>query len=195
MCFDYRLRSYLPLCKAHDGSYYVASVQYNKAKQKTRKCVSFVLKKPNNKDIRLFIVFSIFIETKSPQRFCTLLLPYSLLLFTSKNRQIFEGKVNSEEIISKNRQVSVETCRFLVEHTGFEPVTSTLPVWRAPNCANAPYPYSINSIPHLSDNCNCFFQTFQNFFRGRIVFSQPMKIFADFERFVLKNRRRWCIII
>ena len=25
-----------------------------------------------------------------------------------------------------------------MEHTGFEPVTSTLPVWRAPNCANAP---------------------------------------------------------
>ena len=28
---------------------------------------------------------------------------------------------------------------YLVEHTGFEPVTSTLPVWRAPNCANTPY--------------------------------------------------------
>lgn len=26
----------------------------------------------------------------------------------------------------------------LVEHTGLEPVTSTLPVWRAPSCANAP---------------------------------------------------------
>ena len=26
-----------------------------------------------------------------------------------------------------------------MEHTGLEPVTSTLPVWRAPNCANAPY--------------------------------------------------------
>ena len=25
-----------------------------------------------------------------------------------------------------------------MEHTGLEPVTSTLPVWRAPNCANAP---------------------------------------------------------
>ena len=25
-----------------------------------------------------------------------------------------------------------------MEHTGFEPVTSTLPVWRAPGCANAP---------------------------------------------------------
>ena len=29
-------------------------------------------------------------------------------------------------------------CFFMVEHTGFEPVTSTLPVLRAPNCANAP---------------------------------------------------------
>ena len=27
---------------------------------------------------------------------------------------------------------------FKVEHTGLEPVASTLPVWRAPNCANAP---------------------------------------------------------
>ena len=27
---------------------------------------------------------------------------------------------------------------FKVEHTGLEPVTSTLPVWRAPSCANAP---------------------------------------------------------
>ena len=26
----------------------------------------------------------------------------------------------------------------LVEHTGVEPVTSTLPVWRATNCANTP---------------------------------------------------------
>ncbi len=28
-----------------------------------------------------------------------------------------------------------------MEHTGLEPVTSTLPVWRAPNCANAPWDY------------------------------------------------------
>ena len=27
---------------------------------------------------------------------------------------------------------------FLVEHRGFEPLASTLPVWRAPSCANAP---------------------------------------------------------
>ena len=27
---------------------------------------------------------------------------------------------------------------FSMEHRGFEPLTSTLPVWRAPNCANAP---------------------------------------------------------
>ena len=25
-----------------------------------------------------------------------------------------------------------------MEHMGLEPTTSTLPVWRAPNCANAP---------------------------------------------------------
>ena len=28
----------------------------------------------------------------------------------------------------------------MVEHRGFEPLTSTLPVLRAPNCANAPFP-------------------------------------------------------
>jgi hypothetical protein len=32
---------------------------------------------------------------------------------------------------------------FLLEHTGLEPVASTLPVWRAPNCANAPNKGSI----------------------------------------------------
>ena len=26
-----------------------------------------------------------------------------------------------------------------MEHRGFEPLTSTLPVWRAPSCANAPH--------------------------------------------------------
>ena len=26
-----------------------------------------------------------------------------------------------------------------MEHTGFEPVTSTMRMWRAPSCANAPY--------------------------------------------------------
>ena len=26
----------------------------------------------------------------------------------------------------------------MVEHRGLEPLTPTLPVWRAPNCANAP---------------------------------------------------------
>ena len=31
----------------------------------------------------------------------------------------------------------------LVEHRGFEPLTSTLPVLRAPNCANAPMNASI----------------------------------------------------
>ena len=29
-------------------------------------------------------------------------------------------------------------CKKIMEHTGFEPVTSTLPVWHAPSCANAP---------------------------------------------------------
>ena len=37
-----------------------------------------------------------------------------------------------------------------VEHTGLEPVTSTLPVWRAPNCANAPCTFFI--ITHVFIN-------------------------------------------
>lgn len=34
----------------------------------------------------------------------------------------------------------------MVEHRGFEPLTSTLPVWRAPNCANAPLLYFVKYI-------------------------------------------------
>lgn len=29
----------------------------------------------------------------------------------------------------------------LVEYRGLEPLTSTLPVWRAPSCANTPFHY------------------------------------------------------
>lgn len=28
-----------------------------------------------------------------------------------------------------------------MEYTGFEPVASTMRMWRAPNCANTPYHY------------------------------------------------------
>ena len=45
--------------------------------------------------------------------------------------------MNSEEVISKNRQPSVEDCRFLELLTGFEPVTSSLPRMRATDCAIA----------------------------------------------------------
>ena len=34
-----------------------------------------------------------------------------------------------------------------MEHTGFEPVASTMPLWRAPSCANAPWPdYNTKSM-------------------------------------------------
>ena len=36
-------------------------------------------------------------------------------------------------MLEDNRSIN-----YHMEHTGFEPVTSTLPVWRAPSCANAP---------------------------------------------------------
>lgn len=40
---------------------------------------------------------------------------------------------------AENKKATVtEITVDLVEHRGFEPLTSTLPVWRAPNCANAP---------------------------------------------------------
>ena len=47
-----------------------------------------------------------------------------------------------------------------MEHTGFEPVTSTMPLWRAPNCANAPKQFKI--IPFYTrerNNCRNNFQS------------------------------------
>ena len=40
---------------------------------------------------------------------------------------------------SKNKRPPDGGLLFLVEHRGFEPLTPTLPVLCAPNCANAPY--------------------------------------------------------
>lgn len=45
----------------------------------------------------------------------------------------------------------------MVEHTGFEPVTSTLPVLRATNCANAPLPMYVIMF---SGGCQSFFKQF-----------------------------------
>ncbi len=41
-----------------------------------------------------------------------------------------------------------------VEHTGFEPVTSSMPWRRAPNCANAPQ--QTISYHRWQENANCF---------------------------------------
>ena len=40
----------------------------------------------------------------------------------------------------------------MVEHRGFEPLTSTLPVWRAPNCANAPQYFVLYSTIFQYEN-------------------------------------------
>ena len=40
--------------------------------------------------------------------------------------------------MNKNGEPAILRGSPFMEHTGLEPVTSTLPVWRAPNCANAP---------------------------------------------------------
>ena len=45
-----------------------------------------------------------------------------------------------------------------MEHTGFEPVTSTLPVWRAPSCANAPT--LVDNTINPDENQVLFFQLF-----------------------------------
>ncbi len=48
---------------------------------------------------------------------------------------------------------------FLVEHTGLEPVASTLPVWRAPNCANAPW-HDYNTVGRRREVKNNFIADF-----------------------------------
>ena len=57
-------------------------------------------------------------------------------------RDSFIGALSSK-IKNRPRQDDYKNTRnlykvFKMEHTGLEPVASTLPVWRAPNCANAP---------------------------------------------------------
>ena len=47
---------------------------------------------------------------------------------------------------------------FKVEHTGLEPVASTLPVWRAPSCANAPA--LVDNTINPDENQVLFFQLF-----------------------------------
>ena len=49
---------------------------------------------------------------------------------------------------------------FLVEHRGFEPLTSTLRTLRATNCANAPYSDDLNMIAHQGWNCKRNFREF-----------------------------------
>ena len=47
----------------------------------------------------------------------------------------------------------------MVEHTGLEPVASTLPVWRAPNCANAPW-HDYNTVGRRREVKNNFIADF-----------------------------------
>ena len=58
-------------------------------------------------------------------------------------KQVWFGKEplqNKREatFAKKSRRERYSVRGDVVEHRGFEPLTSTLPVWRAPNCANAP---------------------------------------------------------
>ena len=56
-----------------------------------------------------------------------------------KRRTAFEEVPNAELATAKNKRPPDGGLLFLVEHRGFEPLTPTLPVLCAPNCANAPY--------------------------------------------------------
>lgn len=42
-----------------------------------------------------------------------------------------------------NLLIKISRFALKMEHTGFEPVASTMPLWRAPSCANAPNNYII----------------------------------------------------
>ena len=55
-----------------------------------------------------------------------------------KSHSAFERGTNTD-CNSKNKRPPDGGLLFLVEHRGFEPLTPTLPVLCAPNCANAPY--------------------------------------------------------
>ena len=48
----------------------------------------------------------------------------------------------------------------LVERTGFEPVTPTLPVLCAPNCANAP-PFNTIILSYFRANVKCFLLVYE----------------------------------
>ena len=62
----------------------------------------------------------------------------------------------------------------IMEHTGFEPVTSTLPVWRAPNCANAPSVYYYNRTEF---RWQVIFSSLQNFLCQQL----PQSFTASFD--------------
>ena len=66
--------------------------------------------------------------------------------------------------------------RCVVEHRGFEPLTSTLPVLRAPNCANAPLP-AYCTIPYGA--CQSINENLPDRRKGaHMVVSEPRKQIA-----------------
>ena len=65
--------------------------------------------------------------------------------------------------------------RFLVERRGFEPLTPTLPVLCAPNCANAPFGYP-SIIPHFPG----FVKSFLEKVLTNPVFSGIIKVLRNF---------------
>ena len=69
------------------------------------------------------------------------------------------------EIYSQKEKAPHRCFFFLVEHRGLEPLTPTLPVWCAPNCANAPSTLTLYHITHNLSRPNPYFFRFDIFFR------------------------------
>ena len=62
-----------------------------------------------------------------------------LRLFVINLQKICEkNKRHEKSLIPQSPKPLKNKASCLVEYRGFEPLTSTLPVWRAPNCANTP---------------------------------------------------------
>ena len=95
-------------------------------------------------------------------RYLTALLPALIKLFRR-----FDTVSHSIDPDQKNS--GLRPLLFLVEHTGFEPVTSTLPVWRASNCANTPNICAASAVVCYHTTfvliLQVFFENFFNFFK------------------------------
>ena len=93
--------------------------------------------------------------------------------------------MNSEEVISKNRQPSVEDCRFLAAELGFEPrqtesESAVLPLHNS--ATNKAY------YTHIKYDCQGFFETFFAFLKFFINNSRPEILYQIGKIFTSERR-------